>query len=200
MVIVIFLGWIVLSFVVANMGSSKNIGGTGAFFISIIFSPLIGLLFVIASSPKKNVKKVNERVVELTIKALKKYKLKEYDEAITILEEALTIDPNEKQTHYNLSSIYSIKEQKEKSFFHLERAVELGYKNFSKISTSLDLKWLKEQSEFEEFMKNGYKFKNIQTNQNNYLDELKKLAELKTNGIINETEFEEQKEKILKSN
>ena len=198
--VIVILGWIVLSFVVANMGSSKNIGGTGAFFISIIFSPLIGLLFVIASSPKKNVKKVNKRVVELTSKALKKYKLKEYNEAITILEEALTIDPNEKQTHYNLSSIYSIKEQKEKSFFHLEKAVELGYKNFSKISTSLDFKWLKEQSEFEEFMKNGYKFKNIRTNQNSYLDELKKLAELKTNGIINETEFEEQKEKILKSN
>jgi len=198
--VLVILGWIVLSFVVANIGSSKNIGGTGAFFISIIFSPLIGLLFVIASSPKKNIKKIDKKVVELTSRAIKKFKRKEYDEAINILEEALSIDPNEKQTHYNLSSIYSITEQKEKSFFHLEKAVELGYKNFSKISTSIDFKWLKEQSEFEDFMKNGYKFKNIHTNQNSYLDELKKLAELKTNGIIDETEFEKQKEKILKSN
>lgn len=197
--IIVVLGWIILSFVVANMGSSKNIGGTGAFFISIIFSPLIGLLFVIASSPKKNVKKINKKVVELTSKALKEYKRKEYTKAINILEEALSIDPKEKQTHYNLSSIYSINKRKEKSFFHLEKAIELGYKNFSKISNSQDFKWLKEQSEFEDFMRNGYKFKEVQTNQNSYLDELTKLAELKTNGIINKTEFEEQKEKILKS-
>ena len=195
--VLVVLGWIVLSFLVANMGSSKSIGGIGAFLISIIFSPLIGLLFVLASSPKNKEKQIDTRVTDLTNKALNKYKLKEYDDAITILENALAIDPNEKQTHYNLSCIYSKKEEKEKSFFHLDKAVKLGYKNFSKISNSPDFNWLKEQSEFDKFMKNGYQF---EQNQNNYLDELKKLAELKNNGIINESEFQLQKEKILKSN
>jgi len=44
--------WIVLCFVVASIGSSKNIGYWGTFFISLLLSPLIGLIFALASSPK----------------------------------------------------------------------------------------------------------------------------------------------------
>lgn len=44
--------WFILSFVVAGFGSSKNIGGVGAFFISLFFSPIIGFIAVIASKDK----------------------------------------------------------------------------------------------------------------------------------------------------
>ncbi|MDO6745508.1 SHOCT domain-containing protein [Tenacibaculum soleae] len=188
--------WIILSFMVASMGSSRKIGGTGAFLISIIFSPLIGLLFVIASSKEK---KVNKKVVNLTNKALKKQINKEYKESLNILNQALSIDPNEKQTHYNLASIYSVIEKKEKAFFHLEKAVKLGYKNLSRISSSEDFSWLRKQAEFNSFMQNGYKKDNTNIFKDNHLDNLKKLAELKENGVLTDTEFEQEKQKILNS-
>lgn len=181
---------------VASMGSSRKIGGTVAFLISIIFSPLIGLLFVIASSPEK---KVDGKVTRLTSKAIRKYKNKEYEESLNILNQALSIDSNEKQTHFNLASLYSLMEQKEKAFFHLEKAVEFGYKNLSKISSSADFNWLKKQPEFNSFMQNGYKRDDVSTTNNNHLDDLKKLAELKESGVLTETEFEQQKQKILNS-
>jgi hypothetical protein len=38
-----------LSVLVANMGSKRKLGGVGAFFLSFFFSPILGMLFVIAS-------------------------------------------------------------------------------------------------------------------------------------------------------
>jgi Na+-driven multidrug efflux pump len=38
-----------LSVLVANMGSKRKLGGLGAFFLSFFFSPILGMLFVIAS-------------------------------------------------------------------------------------------------------------------------------------------------------
>lgn len=47
---IIFIVWIILCFVVASIGSNKNIGYWGTFFISLILSPIIGLIFALASS------------------------------------------------------------------------------------------------------------------------------------------------------
>ena len=38
-----------LSVLVANMGIKRKLGGVGAFFLSFFFSPILGMLFVIAS-------------------------------------------------------------------------------------------------------------------------------------------------------
>ena len=193
----VFIGWVILSIAVAYKGSSKNIGVITSFLISFIFSPLIGLLFVVVSSPKRKVKKMDKNVVEITDKAIQKYNNEEYLEALEILKKALPFDPNEKRTHFNLSSLYSLTKQKEKSFFHLEKAIELGYKNFANISIHLDFKWLREQSEFNYFINNGYRLKDPQREKKSYLDKLKKMVELKTSGLISESEFEDQKRKIL---
>lgn len=45
----IFFTWIILSFVVAYIGSDRKIGFGGSLFISLIFSPLIGLIFTLLS-------------------------------------------------------------------------------------------------------------------------------------------------------
>jgi len=47
-----YIPWVILSVVVANLGDSKTIGYWGSLLISLFFSPIIGLLFVIASSDK----------------------------------------------------------------------------------------------------------------------------------------------------
>lgn len=44
--------WIVLCFLVALSGSEKKIGYWGVFFLSLILSPLIGLIIGLASGKK----------------------------------------------------------------------------------------------------------------------------------------------------
>lgn len=47
-----FLGWIFLSIIVGVLGQNKNIGFGWAFFLALIFSPLIGLIIVLVSDSK----------------------------------------------------------------------------------------------------------------------------------------------------
>ncbi|MGB0976407.1 MAG: SHOCT domain-containing protein [Prolixibacteraceae bacterium] len=47
-----FLLWIIFSFVIASIGSNRKIGFGGALILSLIFSPLIGLIIVLCSSKK----------------------------------------------------------------------------------------------------------------------------------------------------
>jgi len=50
----IFFGWIIFSFVVGFIGSGRNIGFWGAFFLSLILSPLIGLIITLVSKNKED--------------------------------------------------------------------------------------------------------------------------------------------------
>lgn len=50
----LFLGWIIFSFVVGFIGSGRKIGFWGAFFISLLLSPLIGLIITLISKSKEN--------------------------------------------------------------------------------------------------------------------------------------------------
>jgi len=47
-------GWVILSFFVAVIGSERNIGYWGAFFLSLFLSPLIGFIFVAFSANKND--------------------------------------------------------------------------------------------------------------------------------------------------
>lgn len=48
----IFFFWLVFSGIVGAIGSSRNIGFAGGFFLSLLLSPLIGLIIVLLSKPK----------------------------------------------------------------------------------------------------------------------------------------------------
>ena len=48
----IFLLWLFFSFVIGAIGSERKIGFLGAFFIALIFSPLIGLIVALISTSK----------------------------------------------------------------------------------------------------------------------------------------------------
>jgi len=41
--------WIVISTIVGNFGASRSIGFTGAFFASLLLSPILAMLFILAS-------------------------------------------------------------------------------------------------------------------------------------------------------
>tara|TARA_B100000787_G_scaffold166678_1_gene152265 strand:+ start:547 stop:1323 length:777 start_codon:yes stop_codon:yes gene_type:complete len=45
----LFIGWLVLSFVIGFLGSSRKIGFGGAFFASLLLSPIIGLIITLVS-------------------------------------------------------------------------------------------------------------------------------------------------------
>lgn len=45
--------WVAGSFVVAFLGISRKFGFWGYFFASLLFSPIGGILLVLASDPKK---------------------------------------------------------------------------------------------------------------------------------------------------
>lgn len=51
-----FIIWLGLCFLVAMVGTNKNIGYWTTFLISLVFSPLIGLIFGLASKDKVVVK------------------------------------------------------------------------------------------------------------------------------------------------
>ena len=53
-ILIYIILWIVFSFIVGSLGKNKNIGFGYAFIISLLFSPLIGLIFVLFSANKTN--------------------------------------------------------------------------------------------------------------------------------------------------
>ena len=46
------LGWIIFSFVIGFVGSGRKIGFWGAFFLSLLLSPIIGLIVTLVSKNK----------------------------------------------------------------------------------------------------------------------------------------------------
>jgi tetratricopeptide (TPR) repeat protein len=60
------------------------------------------------------------------------YTLGKVDRAISLLQKALTIDPDHPQSHYNLGIAYSSKGLLQKARQEMERAMQLQQKNYGK--------------------------------------------------------------------
>lgn len=54
------IGWIIFSVVVGFVGSNRKVGFWGAFFLSLILSPVIGLIIALVSKDKNDEKYKNE--------------------------------------------------------------------------------------------------------------------------------------------
>ena len=134
---------------------------------------------------------------------LAKFKDYDYEGAIEDFKKALQINNEDIAVHFNLACAYSLMEQKEKSLYHLDRAVGLGFKDFEKIKNHDALAYLRIQDEFEAFEKNGFRLKGSQSNSQRaegdaaLLEQLQKLAELREKGLLTEEEFLFQKKKLL---
>ena len=64
-------GWFLLSLLVGSIGNNRNIGFWGAFLLSLILSPIIGLIFTLISKShtqmlleKQNRDKISETLGE----------------------------------------------------------------------------------------------------------------------------------------
>ena len=148
-----------------------------------------------------------------------KYKEYDFEGAIQDFKKALGINSKDVAVHFNLACAYSLTEQKENAFFHLNKAVEHGFVDFDKIQTHDAFAYLRVQDEFEPFVKNGYQLiakpnqpKEVEEEEKikelpepkedlldtNLLDQIKKLGELREKGFLTEEEFLEQKKKLLR--
>ena len=157
-----------------------------------------------ASKPRPKPRPRNNPYKQSGVKKFKEY---DYAGAIEDFEKALEIDSTDVAVHFNIACCYSLNEDKDKAFYHLSKAVALGFKDFQKIQEHDALAYLRIQDEFETFKQNGYRTVNMggnnpapqATTQNtDLLEQLNKLQELRERGVLTEEEFALQKQKILR--
>lgn len=143
---------------------------------------------------------------------IQKYKDFDYRGAVADFLEALETDPNDVTLHFNIACAYSLLEQADKAFIHLDKAVALGFRSHDKIKEHDALAFLRIQDEFEAFNKNNFRLapeklidakeqgrleSNLLDTQPDLLDQLNKLAELRQKGLLTEQEFDEQKRRLM---
>ncbi|MEM9823058.1 MAG: NINE protein [Bacteroidota bacterium] len=141
----------------------------------------------------------------------------DYDGAIQDFKKALRHKYDDPALHFNLACCYSINEAADEAFFHIDKAISFGFVNIDKIHKHNALSFLRTTDEFEAFAKNGYRLNNanhkktndpsvaegqntkseLLTEQNDLLDQIVKLGELREKGILTEAEFQLQKEKLM---
>lgn len=151
----------------------------------------------------------------------RKFKDYDYDGAITDFKKALDINPRDIAVHFNIACAYSLNENAELAFYHLDQAVKLGFDNFKKIKENDHLAFLRIQDEFEAFEQNNFRLPQkevtpptedlLQTekttpavtpqeeilNSGDLLQQLQKLGELRDKGLLTEEEFVVQKKRLL---
>ena len=189
------ISWIILAVFVGSMGESRKIGGFGAFFLSLFFSPIIGILFVLASDKKPEKKKIDSQARRLFNSAVKNLRRKNTDAALSELREAISVEPNFPHAHYNLACVHSLQNNASEAFIHLQKAVELGYDNFRGLQSDPHLEFLRRQPNYQSFVSAGYKLSQAQ--QLDVYDQLAKLGQLKEKGLLTNEEFEAEKKKLL---
>jgi len=135
-------------------------------------------------------------------------KFEEYDleGALDDYGKATEITPADKEMHFNLACIYSLKENTDKSLHHLEKAFDLGFKNVEKIKTVDELAYLRIQPQYDAFMANGYKntsrAKSVTPPKDDLLQndallaQLNKLKEMRERGLLSEKEFLYEKDRL----
>lgn len=140
---------------------------------------------------------------------IRKYKEYDYDGAIDDFQKALEIDDKDVAVHFNIACAYSLNENVEKAFYHLDRAVSLGFNDFKRIKEHDALAYIRIQDQFEEFEQNGFRLTmQLEAPKENLLDttpgestdlleQLKKLGELREKGLLTEEEFVAQKKRLL---
>ena len=138
---------------------------------------------------------------------IKKYKEYEIEEAIQDFKKGLKIEPKDIALHFNLACAYSLLENKEEAFSHLEEAVALGMNDEEKIMTHDDLAFLRIQPEFDEFKNNGFSSPQKRQPQKQTADalpkddlllaQLNRLMELRKKGVLTEQEFLLERKKVL---
>lgn len=156
------------------------------------------------------------------ISGIKRLKDFELDLAEVDLNKALELAPNDIDVHFALGKLYSMIENKKKSYSHIAKAVQYGFRDVEKIKTSDELAYIRIQPDFDEFEESGFEYSptgktkpsspKVEEEQaasnaplkegllqdDLLLSQLNKLAELRKKGLLSEREFEDEKVKLMR--
>jgi tetratricopeptide (TPR) repeat protein len=144
---------------------------------------------------QKPTKQNTSQKEDLKQAAMAKFKDFDYQGAIEHFGNALAIDPKDVAVHWNLACCYSLTEQKELAFYHLQKAVELDFKDYEKIKTHEALAYLRVQPEFETFARNGFRMTEDMEH-SDILQQLKDLSLKRESGLISEKEFADMSRRL----
>ncbi len=157
-------------------------------------------------------------------KGVEYFKEFDFPRAISAFEQALEAEPRDLATHFNIACAYSQEEDADKAFYHLDRAVALGFNDFTKIREHDSLAFLRIQERYPAFEQADFRLSAPaaaeeppaaapdplaeatpdQQNdvslppQGDLLDQLQHLGRLREQGLLSETEFSTQKQKLLR--
>ena len=143
---------------------------------------------------------------------IEKFKGYDYNGAIADFEKALEVRPDDLAVHFNLACAYSLTENADRAFHHLDRAVQLGFTDLDRIRTHDALAYLRVQPDYAAFERAGFRLPPPTTERPqplgtpapdllqstpDLLDQLQKLGDLRERGLLTEEEFTTQKRKLL---
>lgn len=156
---------------------------------------------------------VTSELQSLKKNAIELFRDYEFEEAAEIFLKALEVAPNDPSIHFNLACCYSMVEEAESAFSHLQKAVECGFDAAKKIHVHTALAFLRTHPDFDRFVENGFTIvKALPTPQANILDttpvqeineeddlltQISKLGDLLEKGVLTQEEFALQKQKLL---
>ncbi len=162
-----------------------------------------------APRPSSKKRENHARAATLKTAGIQKFKDYDYEGALEDFKQAVELSPRDITLHFNLACAYSLTEQPDESFKHLDKAVELGFNDFQKIKTHDALAFLRVQPGFEAFEDNKFRLSPdlakvreevLDLNQTgDLLEQLQRLGELRERGLLSEEEFNREKKKLLKA-
>jgi len=168
-----------------------------------------------AAQTAKNGKKETKKEDFFKRIGIEQFRSMDFEGAIESFMKALEDNISSPSVHFNLACCYSMIENTEKTLQSLEKAIENGFSDISKIQSHQALAFVRKQPEFEAFVANGYRVvKQLPEAQPNLLDtqvpmpslsnatkdvldEVLHLGDLRDKGLITEEEFVAQKRKLL---
>lgn len=143
---------------------------------------------------------------------IESYRTYDYEAAVKSFQKALDFNYKDPAIHFNLACCYSIMEQAENSFFHLDKAVDFGFDNFQKIHDHDALAYIRTHAEFDAFVQNHYQMNEVllgptedllstsPTMDKSVLEKIASLGELRDKGFLTEEEFSMQKRRLFDNN
>ncbi|MEP6795654.1 MAG: NINE protein [Saprospiraceae bacterium] len=163
--------------------------------------------------PRNNQNTSRELPNPYKVNGIKKYKEFDLDGAIEDFKKGLEISPKDISLHFNIACAYSLTEQVDLAYSHLEKAVSLGFNDFEKIKTHDDLAYVRIQDRWDDFKNNGFRLqaknsvnasqtpeipKEEHIQDDVLLSQLKRLGELRDRGLLSEQEFMTEKKKLTR--
>ncbi|MDX1407447.1 MAG: NINE protein, partial [Saprospiraceae bacterium] len=91
------------------------------------------------------------------INGIREYKRDRYHDAIEAFQRALEIDENSTAAHFNLACCYSVLRDPDDAYYHLAKAVELGFNDFDRIQNHEAFTFLRSRDDFKTFVQNRYR-------------------------------------------